>query len=114
MSEKYQSREKSDNLSVKIEVMDDGREIGRGFLYLIRNDLHERPYGLIEDVFVEEEHRKRGIGTRIIKALVQEAGKRNCYKVIFTSRNSKPELHQFYEKLGFEKWGVEFRKDREG
>ena len=36
---------------------------------------------------------------------------KNCYKMIFTSGTDRPDAHKFYEKLGFKKWGLEFRKD---
>ena len=31
----------------------DGREVGRAFLYVLRNDLHPEPFGFVEDVFVD-------------------------------------------------------------
>ena len=30
-----------------------GKVVGRAFLYVMTNDLHKRPFGLLEDVFVE-------------------------------------------------------------
>ena len=36
----------------------------------------------------------------------REAG---CYKLIATSRTSRPKVHELYQRLGFESHGVEFR-----
>ncbi|MGC9031634.1 MAG: GNAT family N-acetyltransferase [Minisyncoccia bacterium] len=87
------------------------QEIARGRLYLLENDLHSQPIGYLEDVFVKEEYRGRGFGTKLVKEMIEKAKKENCYKIVCTSRFTKPEVHQFYEKLGFTKFGFEFRMD---
>jgi len=91
----------------------DGAEAGRAFLYLINNDLHPEPYGLLEDVFVEEKFRKQGVGTELVKAVIEKAKELSCYKLICTSREGKESVHQWYEGMGFEKCGFEFRMDFE-
>ena len=84
-------------------------EIGRGYLYLIKNSRNQNPYGLIEDVFVEETHRGKGIGTKIIKKLLDEAERNKCYKVLATSRYEREKVHKLYARLGFREHGKEFR-----
>lgn len=96
---------------IKFFVEKEGKEIGRGFLYLLKNDLHEHPFGFLEDVFVEEEYRKQGYGKLIIEAIISEAKKRGCYKLIATSRYGRDRLHGYYQKLGFKDHGKEFRMD---
>jgi len=96
---------------IKITLEEDGRQIGRGFLYFLRNDLHAEPFGFIEDVFVEEAFRGKGYGEKITAAIIAEAKKRGCYKLICTSRFSNERAHHLYEKLGFKKHGNEFRMD---
>lgn len=34
-----------------------------------------------------------------------------CYKLIATSRTSRPKVHELYHRLGFTQHGVEFRID---
>jgi len=97
--------------AVKFEMRDDEKVVGRAYLYLIKNDLHDGPYGLLEDLFVEEEYRKHGIGGQLVKAVIEEAKKLGCYKLVGTSRNSRAEVHEFYKKLGFSEYGKEFRMD---
>ena len=53
------------------------------------NDLHERPFGLLEDVFVEPDHRGGKIGTTLVKRVIAEAKRRRCYKLIATSRHAR-------------------------
>ena len=95
---------------IKFFIEREGREIARAHLYLLYNDLHKRPFGLLEDVYVDEAHRGQGLGTILVKAVLEEAKKR-CYKLIGTSRYSREKVHQWYEGLGFKNYGVEFRMD---
>jgi len=94
---------------VKITLEKDGKTVGRAFLYLMHNDLHQRPFGFMEDVFVNEEFRGQGAGSKLVQAVIEEAKARNCYKLIGTSRHARENVHAWYEKLGFFKQGHEFR-----
>ena len=85
------------------------KEIGRARIYLIWNDLHKRPYALLEDVYVNEKFRSKGFGSKIVKKAIEIARKNNCYKIIATSRRSRKKVHKFYLKNGFKEWGKEFR-----
>ena len=97
--------------AVKFIAEIDGKAIGRAYLYLIYNGLHESPYGLMEDVFVEEEYRGKGIGTQLVQAVIAEAKERGCYKLIGQSRYGKENVHALYERLGFKDHGKNFRID---
>jgi GNAT superfamily N-acetyltransferase len=84
-------------------------EIGRAFLYLMHNDLHKEPFGFLEDVFINENERGSGIGTKLVKSIIEKARELGCYKLIATSRHSRPKVHALYERLGFKNHGIEFR-----
>lgn len=77
------------------------------------NDLHREPFGLLEDVFVDESARGRGIGTELVRRVVAAANDAGCYKLLATSRTSRPKVHALYERLGFRNHGIEFRLDIE-
>lgn len=96
---------------VKFFVMQDGQEVGRIYLYLLRNDLHTEPFGLVEDLFVAEPLRRQGIGTKLVEAAIVAAKECGCYKLIATSRFSRKGVHELYANFGFQKHGVEFRID---
>ena len=88
-----------------------GKVIGRAFLYILWNDLHDRPFGFMEDVFVEPEHRGSDVGTALVKRVIAETRKRGCYKLVATSRYERDRVHALYLKLGFKDHGKEFRID---
>ena len=94
---------------IRFSVSGDGGEIARAYLHLMTNDLHAAPFGLLEDVFVEESQRGSGVGSALVKEVIAAAREAGCYKLIATSRTSRPKVHELYERLGFEKHGVEFR-----
>ncbi len=96
---------------IKFTAEDYGTEVGRASLYVLFNDLHLEPYGLLEDVFVEEALRGKGYGRELVHAVIAEAKIQKCYKLIATSRISRPEVHAMYEKYGFKNYGLEFRMD---
>ena len=94
---------------IKLSYESDGKTIGHTYVYIIYNDLHSKPYGFLEDVQVNPNKTKSGIGTRLIKKAIETAQKENCYKLIGTSRLSRVRIHEWYKKLGFEEYGKEFR-----
>jgi GNAT superfamily N-acetyltransferase len=102
---------KKESYAVKILVEEEGRVAGWVYLYVLNNDLHEEPFGLVENLYVKPEHRSRGIGTKLVEAAIDEAKRQGCYKLIGTSRHSKIKLLDFYKRFGFASHGVEFRID---
>ena len=87
------------------------REVARAYLYIMHNDLHQEPFGLLEDVYVAENKRGKGLGTQLVQQVIQAAKEQGCYKLIATSRKSRPQVHQMYNRLGFQERGLEFRLD---
>ena len=104
-------KQKISNEGIKFSIEKDDKEIVRAYLYLMKNDSHKQPFGLMEDVFIDESLRGKGYGTKIVKELIKEAKKQNCYKLIATSRYARDKVHKLYKKLGFQDWGKEFRID---
>lgn len=95
---------------VKFFIKQDGKEVARAFLYILKNDLHVEPYGFLEDVFVDESLRGQGVGTELLKEVFRAAKEDyKCYKILATSRHERSKVHALYERLGFKDWGKEFR-----
>lgn len=94
---------------IKFSHFDDGKEVARAYLYIMRNSLHKKPFGFLEDVFVEESKRGQGYGKALIEGIIQAARFEGCYKLIATSRHSRQQVHKLYKKLGFKDHGKEFR-----
>lgn len=89
----------------------EGQVVGTCSLLVIPSLQHGRPWGLLEGLVVAENFRKQGIGRQLIGEMMRLAREKKCYKVILTSRFSKPDVHEFWEKRGFEKHGFSFRQD---
>lgn len=87
----------------------DGKVVGSGSIFYLKSPAHGNPYAFLEGIVVDEAHRGRGIGTALSKYAIDLARAKNCYKIIFTSGIDRADIHEFYENLGFKKWGLEFR-----
>src|SRR5262245_28728547 len=94
---------------IRFSITANGAEVARAYLYVMTNDLHEAPFGLLEDVYVDESQRGNGLGSALVKEVIAAAQEAGCYKLIATSRTSRPKVHELYHRLGFEQHGVEFR-----
>ena len=96
---------------IKFSLVENNLEVARAYLYFMHNGLHQEPFGLLEDVFVAQSHRGEGLGTKLIEQVIQAAKQHGCYKLIATSRTSRPKVHQLYKRLSFQEQGIEFRID---
>ena len=96
---------------IRFSIAGPDGEVARAYLYLMTNDLHDAPFGLLEDVFVAESERGRGLGTALVNEVIAVARDAGCYKLVATSRASRPKVHELYERLGFTNYGLEFRMD---
>jgi len=105
------SWEEVTSMGIRCSLKKGEKEAGRAYLFLIRNELHSAPYGLLEDVYVEEQFRSSGIGTELVQTVINLARELGCYKLIATSRIERGEVHEWYEGLGFLRYGYEFRLD---
>lgn len=88
-----------------------GQKIARAYLYVIRNDLHVKPYGLLEDVWVSDVFRGKGVATSLMQDVISKAKEEGCYKIIATSRLEKMKVHDLYLRIGFALHGYEFRME---
>ena len=94
-----------------IAAVDGKKVVATGMIFYIHVPVRGRSFALIEGLVVDENARGQGVGTLMLTEFVNLARKRDCYKVIFTSGFDRQEAHDLYEKLGFKKWGYEFRMD---
>lgn len=98
---------------IRFSVRRDEKEVGRAYLYILTNDLHAEPFGLLEDVYVHESNRGDGIANELLQEVIAAAKTEKCYKLLATSRNdgTRDSVHAWYERLGFQDYGTEFRMD---
>ena len=59
--------------------------------------------GLLEDIVVDKEYRKKGIGTKLITTALNLARKEGVVYLDFTSRPTRTAANNLYQHLGFKK-----------
>lgn len=81
------------------------------FLLCVNFSWSGRPFGIIENVIVSDQHRRQGIGRLLLDAARERAQKLGCYKVSLMTGATRPEVHRFYKTAGFEpsKTGYQIR-----
>lgn len=96
---------------IRLSIGRNGVEVAHAYLYILTNDLHDHPFGFLEDVSVREEYQGKGIGNELVAAIIERAQVEGCYKLLATSRNdgSRQTVHDWYLRLGFRDYGTEFR-----
>ncbi len=107
---KFESKEVPGK-GVRLSLQEEGKEIGRAYLYVLHNDLHKEPFGLLEDVFVSETFRGKGYGEKLVRKAVEEAKRLDCYKLVFTNRYGNKKIHAWYKRMGFRDTSKGFRMD---
>ena len=90
-------------------AIDNGKVIGATTLLIEQKFIHDGgKVGHIEDVVVRKHYQGRGVGKKIIGALLKYAEKKGCYKTILDCTD---DLIPFYENLGFKRHSNSMRFD---
>ena len=84
-------KEKKEN-AIRLSTVENGAELGAVYLYLIRNDSHKEPYGLLEDLLLKETHRKKGVGSMLVKERLK---RRNVCTVTRSSARAGRHVKRF-------------------
>ncbi|MFH1473332.1 MAG: GNAT family N-acetyltransferase [Candidatus Aenigmatarchaeota archaeon] len=58
-------------------------------------------FGYIEDLFVSEGSRKKGVGTMLVKRVVKEMKKKGVAAIFITTSRKNKNAIEFYKKSGF-------------
>lgn len=83
--------------------------IGATTLLIEQKFIHDGgKVGHIEDVVVRKEYQDKGVGKKIVSALLKYAEKKGCYKTIL---DCSDDLIPFYENLGFKSHSNSLRFD---
>ncbi len=95
---------KKDNRFIYI-ITKNNELIGCATLFILVK-LQNKPVGLIEDVMIKENKRKKGYGNIIVNHLKQKAIEMNCYKIILDCKEFNT---NFYTKCDYSVDGVSMR-----
>ena len=60
-----------------------------------------QPFGLIENIVVSENYRRRGIGRALLTHIEQLARARDCSKLMLFSNATRESAHAFFRRRGF-------------
>ena len=86
-----------------------GEIIGSTTLLIEQKFIHDGgKVGHIEDVVVRKEYQGKGVGKKIVNALLKYAEKKGCYKTIL---DCSDDLIPFYESIGFKRHSNSMRFD---
>ncbi len=69
-----------------------------------------QPWAIVENMVVDEAHRRNGVGRQVLDEALNRAQRAGCYKIQLLSRNVRTEAHAFYRSLGFEGSAVGLRR----
>ena len=77
-----------------------GNAVGIATYYPTFSTLEARPGIWLDDLYVREEFRSRGIGTLLLAHLAQHASETNCGRIEWTVALSNERGIAFYERIG--------------
>ncbi|MCX7914515.1 MAG: GNAT family N-acetyltransferase [Thermodesulfovibrionales bacterium] len=66
------------------------------------------PSGIVEDIVVHPQWRRKGIGKSIIQFAMERCKEKGCYKLTLSSNMKRLDAHLFYDSVGFKKHGYSF------
>ena len=90
---------------IVIEDIINNKIIGMGSILIEQKIIHNMgKVAHIEDIVIDKNYRKMGLGSKIINKLKKIAKDNNCYKIIL---NCNEKLITYYEKYGFSQKNVQ-------
>jgi ribosomal protein S18 acetylase RimI-like enzyme len=88
-----------------------GYVVGTVDLLIVRNFTHGgAPWAIIENVVVDENARRLGVGSELTEDAVRRCVVAGCYKIQLLSHKRRTAAHEFYRDVGFEAVAEGFRR----
>lgn len=86
----------------ELVVAEDRGEVTGTMVFVIIPNLSHKglPWAVIENMVVEENSRRSGIGRLMIDYALKRSKETGCYKIQLASTNSRNEAHAFYRSMG--------------
>lgn len=85
-----------------IVAVENGEIITSCTLIIVRNLTHQqRPYGLIENVITDENHRGKGLATACLNYAKDIAIDNKCYKIMLMTGSKSDSTLNFYDRAGY-------------
>ena len=79
---------------------------------MVKNSLYwHGPLGILEEMVVDEQYRRQGVGTKLLQRIMEIAKEAGCQAVSLDSDLHRSEAHAFYEKHGFQRSAFFYLKE---
>ena len=89
---------------------EDNMVVGTMVLLIVPNFSHGAlPWAIMENLVVDPEHRRKGIGRLLTEYAIARAREAGCYKLQLMSSTKRRLAHWFYKRLGFKQSAYGFR-----
>jgi GNAT superfamily N-acetyltransferase len=89
---------------------DDGRLVGLAHMLFHRSTWSPTVYCYLEDLFVDIDTRRRGLGRALIEATYREADKRDATRTYWTTRDENASARRLYDRLAKPSGFVQYRR----
>lgn len=105
---RLQGRMNQDRLPLALIAFFEGEPVGTAALKIREMETHPHFEHWLGSVYVQESHRKRGFGTKLIQAIISEAARFGIEELYLYTRGSEI----FYSKLGWKEIEKPFFRGR--
>lgn len=96
------------NYSIYVACIN-GEVVGTFGLLIMHNLGHQGALsGIVEDVVVDPNLHREGIGKAMMHFAMQKCKENKCYKLSLSTNLKRKNAHLFYESLGFKKHGFSY------
>ena len=88
----------------------DGKVIGFAQFYTRQTALNPKPCATLDELVVNKEYRRQGIGKLLVEKVIDECRKLDCYEVELSTELTNTIAQKFYKGCGFTEEAVLFEK----
>jgi PhnO protein len=72
---------------------------------------YPKPIAELDEFFILEEFRNRGVGRRLMEEVEEKAKELHCHRLSIETGYAHKDAHAFYEQIGYTNYGYHFMKD---
>lgn len=72
---------------------------------------YPKPIAELDELFVVEEFRQHGVGKMLMDKIEEVAKEKDCYRIYIASADRFEVAHNFYQRIGYTKYGLHFYKN---
>ncbi len=101
MIKQFEKLQRSDNYVLLSAVLD-GELIGSA-MGIVCEDLYGKcePFMVLENVIVDKNHRRKGVGKALIREIEKYAVDSNCTQIILVTETDRVDACNFYASVGY-------------